>query len=257
MKNDYEFIVFNDAKDFSDLTNGGEITIKYLIEQTCKRLNIKCINIPNESHRNIKNAGIRCANSMNYMLKYQIENPDKYLIIDSDMFLICDFDINEYIDFDSAIVLQRRDDNTLNYLWNGLCYFDMNKIKNIHLLNWNCRNADVGAIMHNWLEKETNGDLPNSDDLRWSNNNYDNYRIHYIKHLWSCSWDKSELPESLINNHELINFLESDPRNEKDKYFCEIYDKKFLHYRAGGNWLNEGLNLHIFLSNKLKEILIK
>ena len=33
-------------------------------------------------------AMIRCADSMNYILRYQIQNPGKYLCIDSDMFLI-------------------------------------------------------------------------------------------------------------------------------------------------------------------------
>ena len=31
-----------------------------------------------------------------------------------------------------------------------------------------------------------------------------------------------------------------------------IYDNVFLHYRAGGNWRKEGLELHKLLSQKLK-----
>ena len=33
MKCDYEFIVFNDAKDFPDYSNGWDSTIKNIIEQ--------------------------------------------------------------------------------------------------------------------------------------------------------------------------------------------------------------------------------
>ena len=40
-KGDYELIVFNDAKDFPDMTNGNDITIKKKIEDICNKLNIK------------------------------------------------------------------------------------------------------------------------------------------------------------------------------------------------------------------------
>lgn len=105
---EYEFIVFNDAKDFPDFTNGGDITIKLQIQEMCSKLNIKCINIPNDNHKTYDCAATRCANSMNYILTYQLQNPDKYLILDSDMFLIDYFDINKYSKYDCAIVLQSR-----------------------------------------------------------------------------------------------------------------------------------------------------
>ena len=44
---------------------------------------------------------------------------------------------------------------------------------------------------------------------------------------------------------------------QKDgKYFCEIYDNCFFHYRAGGNWMEHGFKLHNDLSLKLKDILV-
>jgi len=147
-KGDYEFIVFNDAKNFPDFTNGGDITIKTKIEEICKKLNIKCINIPNKHHILNKDAAYRCANSMNYILNYQKNNKDKYLLLDSDMFLIDYFDIDKYSKYDCAIVLQSRNNSKINYFWNGIYYFDMTKMKNINMLNWNtCSGCDVGGMM--------------------------------------------------------------------------------------------------------------
>ena len=77
-KGDYEFIVFNDAKTFPDFTNGDDITIKTQIEEMCATLQIQCIPIPNDHHRGTINASDRCADSMNVILKYQKENPDKF-----------------------------------------------------------------------------------------------------------------------------------------------------------------------------------
>ena len=42
-----EFIVFNDSKDWPDITNFNDVSIKTKIVEICNSLGIKCINIPN------------------------------------------------------------------------------------------------------------------------------------------------------------------------------------------------------------------
>jgi hypothetical protein len=257
-KGSYEFIVFNDAKDFPDLTNGDDITIKSKIEYTCKELGIQCINIPNNSHKICHNVSVRCADSMNYILNYQKQNPDEYLLLDSDMFLIDHFDISKYQEYDCAIVLQSRVNHTINYFWHGVCYFNLHRIKNIEKINWNvASDCDTGGMMQEWLKLQMNGSpFPTTDIIRWTNQEFHSNGIYFIKHLWSCTWNNDELPENIKSNTRLIDFLENDPRNVDGKYFCEIYDNVFLHYRAGCNWRNEGLETHRLLANKLKVILI-
>jgi hypothetical protein len=125
MKDDYEFIVFNDAKEFKDSTNYGDTTMRQQIEECCKKLNIKCINIPNSHHKYVGQPSARNQDSMNFILNYQKNNPDKYLILDSDMFLIDYFDINKYINYDCAVVLQSRSVVKKHYFWPGLFYFDI------------------------------------------------------------------------------------------------------------------------------------
>jgi len=257
-KGDWEFIVFNDAKDFPDFTNGGDISIRNKITTLCFNLNIICIDIPNEHHRFMHVASQRTANSMNYILEYQKENPDKYLLLDSDMFLVDYFDINKYAQYDCAVVLQSRNEFKTNYIWNGLYYFDMVKLKNIGVLNWDCKNgSDTGEMTEEWLQLQMQGkDMPNTDAIRWTNKTYHTDIVYFIKHLWSGSWNLSELPENLKGNEALIGFLMNDTRNENGKIFCEIYDNVFLHYRAGGNWRGEGMGLHGELTRKLKSALI-
>ena len=255
---EYEFIVFNDAKDFPDFTNGNDIKIKTEIQKTCNKLNIKCINIPNEHHKLNRDAAIRCADSMNYILEYQIKNPDKYLLLDSDMFLIDYFDINKFANFDCAIVLQSRNQNKIHYFWNGIYYFDITKMKNLELLNWNCcKDCDVGGMMQKWLTQQLeNTPIPNTNDIRWIDKEYHTNNIYFMKHLWSCTWDINELPKNLETNTKLIEFFKNDIRNVNNKFFCEIYDNVFLHYRAGGNWRKEGLEFHKISSQKLKNTLL-
>jgi len=260
LKNDFEFIIFNDAKDFPDYTNGGDITLKNKIIEKCKELNIKCININNNHHRYNLSGSIRHTEALNLIVQYQLANPDKYLILDSDMFLIDYLDINKYSNYKSAIVLQKRLNNKINYLWSGLSYFDMEKINNFELLDWSITEySDSGGLTEKWLKTQLNKgeELPLTEELRWNKEiNYNTKNIYLIKHLWSLTWDVTELPENLKKNEKLVSFLLNDPRNKNEKYFCEIYDKIFLHYRGGCNWLNEGMDFHIKQTNILKEVLL-
>ena len=237
-KGDYEFIVFNDAKTFPDITNDQNPKIHDDIIKTCSRLNIACINIPNEHHRTkTTNPAERCADSMNFIARYQEKNPDKYLLLDSDMFPVVDFDLDRYSKYSCAVVPQQR--GSVNYIWTGLYYFDVQLVKRYDTINWNvCPGCDTGGMMKEWLK------LQPSDMV---------YPIH---HLYSCSWSDDLIPVSLKNNRLLVDFLRNDPRNQDGKFFCELYDGIFLHYRAGGNWRGEGLGLHNNLAEKLKNALI-
>ena len=239
MKCDYEFIVFNDAKQFPDFSNGGDINTKRSIEELCRMLKIQCINIPNQHHIRQQDPSIRTADSMNFILEYQKRNPDKYLLIDSDMFLVDYFDLTDYENYDCAVVFQSRFDNKIKYFWNGLYYFDINKMNNLQLLNWNCfPSSDTGGMLQIWLltQEEKN--------------------ICDINQLSSLSYDESEIPENLQTNANLIHFIKTDPRNKNGKFFCEIYDNKFLHYRAGGNWEKRNMNIHMGLTIKLRNLLL-
>jgi hypothetical protein len=256
----YEFIIFNDAKTFPDVSNDGDLTISSKIEETCHKLGIKSITLPNQHHINIPSMSARHADTFNnHLLKYQKQYPDKYLLLDSDMFLIDYLNINKYTAYESAIVLQQRPN--LNYIWPGLCYLDFTKMQNVDLLDWSLsRGGDSGANMCHWLAKQTeNSVVPKCNDLRWAakdNTFHIENAVYFIRHLWSCSWNENELPENLKTNTDLLQFLKEDVRNVNGKFYCEIYDNVFLHYRAGSNWNKEGMVLHNMLTEKLQRILL-
>jgi hypothetical protein len=203
MKEDYEFIVFNDAKNFPDYTNNNDIRIKRQIIETCNQLDIQCINIPNCNHQVKRDPNVRRASSLNFILEYQKENPSKYLFLDSHMFLIDDFDINKYTQYDCAVVLQCKKDSETDNCWNGLYYFDTTKMKNLDLLSWNCVN-NICGINQTFFEKQFTKSILFNDSL-------------------------NELPESIIeNNIHLINFLMLLGVKIENNDF-KIYDDVFLH----------------------------
>jgi hypothetical protein len=252
-KHDFDFIVFNDSKNFPDSTNNFELDMKNKVQNLCNSLNILCINHQNDYHFDIKSGSFRHASVLNKILKYQIENPDKYLYIDNDMFLIDYFDPTKYFNHNCAIVLQERIVNNFkyNYIWPGLCFIDFHKISNIHLLNWNlAKYCDTGGMMMNWLILENyNNVFPKCQDIRHNNdiNKFHTKNIYFIKHLWSKTWSYDELPTNFKSNINFINLLNNDSRNDNDKYYIELYDNVFLHYRGGSGW-NNNLDLN-FINN--------
>ena len=147
-------------------------------------------------------------------------------------------------------------DNDINYIWNGLFYFNLYKMGSLHEICWDkILKADVGGMTHQWLNNKC-ANLPNVLDIRNSDENiFNRDGIYFIKHLWSLTWNETEMPYKLLNT-SLEKFMVEDPRNKNGNYYCEIYDNIFLHYRAGGDWERKGENFHNSHTEKLKGVIM-
>lgn len=249
---EFEYIIFNDGKNWPDITNFGDINEgKDGIIKKCNELNIQCINIPNDQHRTIQDASRRHTDSLIFVSNFMRQNNDEYLMLDSDMFLVDKFDISIYQKYNCACVLQERPN--LTYIWPNFFYINMKKIKNKNLFDLAMvSGGDTGSATDRWL-KSFNYEYPSTKLIRNSIVQFENPDFYFIKHLWSCSWNKREFPVNL--NEKLLDFLNFDRRNKNDNFFCEIYDNKILHYRAGTNWMNEKKDLHNQNIRKLEEII--
>jgi hypothetical protein len=205
-ENDYEIIIFNDAKTWSDITNFGDITMKQQITDMCQKLNITCIDIPNSHHITQKIASMRHSDSVNFITKFMFTYPDTYFMLDSDMFFIDYFDIKEFEKYYFCYINQSRNINnyTINYPWPNFFYLNINEIPNKHLIDWSIDTGlDAGGKCARWLLT------------------LDKNKILEIRHLWSCHWNEKDIPESI--NKNIKNFLDNDVRNQNDKYFSELY----------------------------------
>jgi hypothetical protein len=230
----YEFIVFNDGKNFPDWTNYGDATMRDRIETKCKELGITCINVPNDHHKRESRPGKRHIDTVTFMTDYMFKNPDIYFSIDSDMFFISNFDENKFKNYDCAVVKQNN--TNFDYVWPNLFYFNIPKLKFKEHIDWDGTvGADTGGKMAKWLELyKTNGS------------------IYFIKHLPSCQWNS--LPPEISSN-ALTEFLINDVRNKNGNFWCELYDNNLLHYRAGCNWNGEGKNIHEMMTERLMRAL--
>ena len=236
LSGEFSFTVFNDAKQWPDFSNFGNPNVYQEIRAVCDRLGIPCIDIPNSHHIRMTDAARRCADSMNFMLKHSLKTGlRQVLILDSDMFLVCPADVNMYDSADCAVVPQER--GSTKYIWNGIAYFDFGRVWAPELLDWRAGEhkgelCDVGGAMTYWLDEKP-GDAS----------------IYIIDHLISLQWDEHSFPKTLSSS--LLRFLQDDPKNNEGKFYCELYDERFLHYRAGGNWDRLPKSVHLRRTDQL------
>lgn len=225
LEDDYEFIVFNDARD----TN-----IRTEIHTICRKLNLQCINIPQGIHRlpylpranyeHFNDPSCRASHAIQYSLDiWGFDHPGIVAIIDSDMFLIKKFSIKKHLEgYDLFGCQQSRQDRNVNivYLWNGLVFMNMKTLPNRKTLNWNCgpvegQHTDTGGFTHYYLK--------NNPSVRTKF-----YACIRIEQLPKDTEDLKKLGYS----NSTIQFIQQNP------HWMEFHaDSNFLHYRAGGGWV--------------------
>lgn len=250
MTGNYDFTVFNHAKDYPDNSNYFDTSNDYRnkIRKTCEKLNIQCVDIFDDPwYKGIPSSGT--AASMNFILnEYHKPNPGKYFVTDSDMFLVGPMGSDKYDDYDAVYRTCVR--NEYKYMWNGIYYFDTIRMKNMDLLNWNQFEytktnphpgygywTDTGGLTYPWVHEESK-----------------NHKTREIVMLESGGWDKNDVSNEFPRS--LIDFCENDSRRFKNgKYFPEVYENVIFHYRAGGNWENRSKSVHDTNKNKLLKCL--
>jgi hypothetical protein len=154
-KDDYELIVFNDARD---------IELKKKIELTCENLGIQCINFPQHLHDNAENGSYRHCHLVQYALEnFGYEHDDIVGIMEGDVFLIRDFSIRETLkNYNIVAAMQQSVNNKdLEYIWIGLSFLDMKNLPNKHSLNfsWAYYNGaflDSGGNTYHYLKNNPN-----------------------------------------------------------------------------------------------------
>jgi len=251
LKDDYEFIVFNDARNQS---------LRKEITAICNKLNLRCIEIPQAihdrpylkrfPHEDRNNACARCANVVQYSLN---ELGFKYnglvAIIDSDMFLIKDFSIANFMaNHDIAGIPQSR--GNIHYLWNGIVFFNMNTLPDKETMDFNCgiingNPVDVGGYTYYYFQKhpevrkkEINLTYPHNFACAQCLKNCQDF---------ACTHNTEFLKQNNFHDARVIAFIQNGPPNMEF-----TLDRTFIHYRGGGNWDGQSAEYH---RNKTKILL--
>lgn len=255
LKDDYEFIVFNDAPNHAMADQ---------INQTCKRHEIKCIRIPQEIHmlpylqrwpgENYNHPTVRNCNVVQYSLDtFGFFHDDIVALFDSDLFLIKEFSIRDYLKkHDLAGLEQSRTRTHINYLWIGLAFLNVVTMPNKTTLNFNCGRVeeipvDAGGHTYYYLKNNPEAKVAYFDQM-----NFEDLRCDDCRRF-----------QRLICTHHtqlLKNYSFSDPLIElvQSGVNMEIFiGTHFLHYRGGTNWDYQSPNFHENKTRLLNEFLNK
>src|SRR3989338_8792053 len=219
VKDDYEYVVFNDARDQ---------TFYFQIHEICRQLNIHCIDVPQTIHKS-HDPSKACADTLQYILNSTgFDFPGIVMMIDPDMFLIQDLSIEKMLNgYDLAANPQYRTGNhgIIEYFFPNLIILNMKTLPDKHALNFDLGEidgvcVDSGGFTHYFLKNHPN--------LMWIVFNcLDLYNI--------CQNDYE-----LIDNH-FVEFFLTHPKlfqqtKEPQYGYNFVMNFSILHFRAGSNW---------------------
>ena len=223
LKDDYTFVVFNDAPHEE---------VSHQIIETCHKLDLSCVRIPQAIHdapylkrwpgEDYHHPVVRCANVVQFSLDtLGFDHDGIVMIIDSDMFLVKEFCVQDFLDsFNIAGVLQSREH--IEYIWNGLVFFNMQNLPDKKTIDFNCGKidgigVDVGGQTYHYFKNHPEVMLKPIDNQ------------HYQSSILS--------PEI---TQERVHFLFSHGINN----FEILLQDSFFHYRGGGNWDHQSPEYH-------------
>lgn len=247
LKDDYEFVVFNDAKDpvcFNE------------IHQTCSRLGIPCLDMPQHLHLN-QAPSHRNAAIVNYSLKKLGFAYDGIVVLlDSDMFLVKDFSVREYLGenpLSGLYQMRSKGDYIIDYLWVGIVFLDMSQLPNKEILDFSPgtiqgTGVDTGGYTHHYLSQHR--DLP----IKFMNMQYTQHAFNLLlqcgcggctTNLYPCWLGIQRLKNYGNFDDNQIRFIHATGGDNSEFYI----DSHFFHYRCGSNWDNQSNAYHM---NKTK-----
>jgi hypothetical protein len=140
LKDEYEFVVFNDAK---------KEEMHAEINQVCKQLGIRCITVPQKLHKSIKKqkkkhltvSSHRHSNALTYSLEQVgYKHDDIVAFVDSDLFLIHPFSFRDLMKECDVASMMRRAEGA-EFCWPGFTVIAMNKIPDKTSFSLSCIDA--------------------------------------------------------------------------------------------------------------------
>ena len=215
LKDEYQFVVFNDASGHQ---------MEQSIRTMCNKLDIRCIRIPQEIHtrpylprlpqEGYQAPAVRNCNVVQYSLnEYGFNHDDILVLMDSDLFLVREFSFRNYLNnYDLAGIKQG-----MGYLWIGFMILNIPNLPNIATFNVNCgrvNNIPVDAGGHSYHYLHDNPDI----------------KAKYFAQSYPRHFNSDELLKKHFDQ-TAINFILSKPPNIE-----YMLDLCFLHYRGGTNW---------------------
>jgi hypothetical protein len=244
LKEPFEFICFVDTPSKPGPYNLWNRNLRARATEIASQVTDQVFTVPEELHdeRRIqfpatsekrgKNANTRAADTLQYAWNQVIrDSKGAVLILDNDMFPVGDFNTATVLSGNPiagiySISPGKNTVENIDWIWSGLLFLDPGKMPVKELWSFDCGKVnnvrvDVSGQTHIWLNQAQKLGV----EPQW------------LPHLSSLNWGIHDLNSKLST--KILNFMLHDDRNIDDKFYSELYDNKFIHFRAGSNWKKE------------------
>lgn len=183
--------------------------------------------------RRVLHPSSRHAQTLDYAWSHLLDSGvGPVLILDADMILVAPHAGAAALEdaFLHAVRQSRETAGTsrrIDYVWPGLVLADLGRLPDPRGFRFGVRSVDgahldTGGETSHWLDALSEDQ---ASQVRW------------IDHLPSLTWTPADA--GIDFDPRVSGFLRADDRNENGKVFAELYDRRWLHFRAGSNWRNE------------------
>lgn len=228
LKDEYEFVVFNDAPNES---------MAKKIEDTCNKLDLQCYRVPQALHDTCQAPSARHGHGIKYSFEQiGFKHEGILFLVDSDIFLIKPFSVNQYMaDYDFVALKQTRGDYStpVVYVSPLLVLLNMKTLPNKKTLcfdrGWiNGHECDTGAQIYYYFKNNP------CVKVRF-------YPELYIDDLSRDITARKSFDKVTCKFFDALiaEFDSNEPHN------LQLHADHFIHYRAGSNYDNKSEEYHI------------
>ncbi len=226
LKDEYEYVVFNDAPNLG---------MSRQMEETCKKLNVRCFRVPpHKPHR--QSPGHRHMDGIQFSLeKIGYDYDGIVVMIDADLFPVKPFSIAEYLGANDLVGdIQFRADNTklITYMSPLFVILNMNTLPNKKSISFEGGfiqglPCDVGGSIYHYLKNNVNTE--NHVQLKFYQALSTNRLIKHKDNLSRLGYDDIS-----------IKFISALLSESKACGMQFIADNNLVHFYGGGsNWCNQ------------------
>jgi hypothetical protein len=248
LKEPFEFICFVDTPSKPGPYNLWDATLREKALEIARETSDRFYPVPEKLHQERttqfpatlekkgNNANTRAADTLQFAWNQVIkDSASPVLILDNDMFPIQDFDTREMLSKNPiagiySISPGKVPADNIDWIWSGLLFLDPTRMPVKEVWSFDCGRVndvpvDVSGQTHYWLKSAKKFGI----EPLW------------LPHLSSLNWGREQINPAFSS--DVLEFIIKDDRNIKGKFYTELYNGKFLHFRAGSNWKREPAEL--------------
>ncbi len=245
VKDDWEYIVVNDAVNEPYIYNLWSTNMRKTITSTCEELGVECLAFPQDLHEERykifpklkfigNNPSSRASDVYQWALQHSLGFDGFVIIMDGDMFFVHDVSLVEKMESHHiSFLLQCREG--IEYPWLNLVGFFPKQTPNIQDFSYDCGDIngvslDSGGLCYYYLQE-------NKDRL---NVRYIRQESLKIDENQKCSLEELAQKTGI----ECIQKYLEYPSGPESFSEFEYLDDCILHYGGGSNWNSDPVLFH-------------